>query len=98
VDVPEIITADYEELAKKAIEIERSRGIDAGAVIFKWAAKTSDYKLASLAVQALYRASGARQLLRKAFDEHVDVESATESDRSLLLCTFESPGGNPSSH
>jgi hypothetical protein len=98
IDVAEIDAGDYKELAKRAIEIERSDGIDAGATIFRWAAKTSDYALASLAVQALYRASGARRLLRRAFDEYVDVESATESDRSLLLCIFESPSGNPSSH
>lgn len=96
-DVPDIDADNYKDLATKAANIERSRGIDAGAVIFRWARQTGEYALASRAVQALYRASGARRLLRKHFDRYVDIDSATDSDRSLLLCVFGDPNRDSSS-
>ena len=89
--LPDVDANNFRDLAKRSGEIERSHGIDAGAVIFAWARRTGNYQQAVMAVKALYRAAGARRLLREHFDRHVDLDSATESDRALLHCVF----GNP---
>ena len=89
--VPDVGANNYRELATKAAGLERSMNVDAGAVVFAWARRTGDYAKASMAVKALYLASGARRLLRKHFDCHVDLDSATESDRALLHCVFGEP-------
>lgn len=80
--------ADYRELAKKACQLERDSGADAGGTIFAWASRTGDFATASLAVKALYRGSGARRKVREHYDRHVDLDAATESDRALLRCVF----------
>jgi Zn-dependent peptidase ImmA (M78 family) len=90
-DIPDVDANNYRDLATKSSQIERSSGVDAGAVIYAWARRTGDYAKASMAVKALYRASGARRSLKKHFDLHVDVESASESDRMLLYCVFGGP-------
>ena len=84
--IPTVAGASYRQLASHAARLERSAGADASAILFAWAAKTGDYARASMAVRALYRASGARQRLRRHFDRHMDLEAATESDRALLRC------------
>lgn len=76
------------ELANLAAVLERTKGMDAGAVIFTWARKTGDYATATMAVQALYRSRGARRLLRDHFDRHVHIDTASESDGVLLRCIF----------
>jgi hypothetical protein len=81
----------FKELAHEASRIERSTGADASAVIFAWARRTGDYAKATMAVRALYRASGARRQLRQLFDRHVDLDAATESDRALLRCVYGDP-------
>lgn len=86
--IPEVCAADYHELATKAILMEKTSGADAGAVIFAWARKAGDYAAASMAVKALYRASGARRLLAEHFVRHVDIQAASESDRNLLRCVL----------
>jgi len=83
--------SDYKEIARKAVEIERRTGADASATIFSWAARNGDYVTATMAVKALYRASGARRKLREHFDRYVDLDKATESDRALLRCVFADP-------
>ena len=88
---PPVEGASFKEIASRASEIERSTGADASAVIFAWAASTGDYAKASMAVKALYRASGARRLLREHFDRHVDLQAAPESDRALLRCVYGDP-------
>ncbi len=92
ISIPEIDARNPHELALEADRIERSMGIDSSAAIFAWARRTGKYKQATVAAQALYKHKGARRLLREQFDTHVDLESASESDRSLLRCVF----GNPS--
>lgn len=77
---------NYRDLATKASEAERNSGVDAGMVIFAWARETGNYATATRALGALYRASGARRLLREHFIRHVDIDSASESDRALLRC------------
>lgn len=85
---PQVNGSDFKELAENASEIERITGADAGAIIFAWASQTGDYRMATMAVKALYRGSGARRLLRKHFDSNVDLNIATESDRALLRCVY----------
>lgn len=84
--IPPLDGEDYRELASHAARLEGETGADASVTIFAWAARTRDYATATAAVRALYRASGARRKLREHFDRHVDLESASESDRALLRC------------
>ena len=49
---------------------------------------------ATLAVKALYRASGGKQWLRTRFEAHVDIGEASESDRALLRCLYGDPERN----
>jgi hypothetical protein len=39
-----------------------------------------------MAVNALYRGSGARRQLRQQLERHVDLDAANETDRALLRC------------
>ncbi len=87
-DFPGIDGQSFKDLASGAVALERTLGVDASFAIFAWAQKTRDYAKATLAVKALYRHIGARRKLRKRFDEHVDVDGASESDRALLRCVF----------
>jgi len=87
----EVDGGDYKEIAHKAVEIERRTGADASATIYSWAAHSGDYATATMAVKALYRASGARRKLREYFDRYVDLDTASESDRALLRCVFADP-------
>ena len=83
-DVPRLEADDFRKLAKTAAAVERASGADASACIFAWARKTGDYGMATMAVRALYGDKGACRSLRRHFDQHVDLEGATESDRNLL--------------
>lgn len=87
-DVPEIVDGDFRELARRADALEREIGAEASTIIFAWARRTGEYATASMAVKALYRNSGARNRLREHFDRHVDIDAATETDRSLLCCVY----------
>ena len=86
--IPIVSATDYRELAQKAADLEIECGADAGAIIYAWAARTRDYSQASMAVRALYRDSGARRLLRDHFDNNVDLEDASETDRTLMRCVY----------
>lgn len=86
-DGPEFLK-DFKDLARQASEIERTTGADASSVIFAWARRTGDYSMATMAVKALYRATGARKQLRQLFDRHVDASAATETDSALLRCVY----------
>jgi len=88
---PVVDGSDFRQLARNASAVERETGADASAVIFAWARRTGDYQNATMAVKALYRGTGARNLLRKHFDLHVDLNAATESDRGLLRCVYGDP-------
>lgn len=89
--VPRVDGGDFKDLARQASQIERATGADASAVIYAWARRTGDYAKATMAVKAMYRASGARRQLRQHFDRHVDLDAATESDRALLRCVYGDP-------
>lgn len=82
--IPDAAATNPKELASTAAAIEREHGVDAGAVIWSWARKTGIYADAVTALKALYRANGARRLVREHFLRFVDLDSATESDRALL--------------
>jgi hypothetical protein len=97
-DVPAVDAGDYRALATKSGQIERATGVDAGAIIFAWARRNNGYATASMAAKALYRASGARRLLREHFDRNVDPESASESDRILLHCVSGDPECDAAAH
>ena len=83
---------DFRRLATRAVDLELETGADASFIIWDWASRTGNYATASMAVQALYRAVGARHTLRKHFAQHVDSDVAGESDRVLLRCVLEDPG------
>lgn len=85
---PQIGGFDYKDLAQQAFAQERATGADASYLIFSWARFNRDYTKASMAVKALYRGSGARLKLRQHFDQYVDLDAATESDRNLLRCVY----------
>lgn len=95
-ETPQVEAESFKSLASRADELERSTGADASAIIFAWAARTRDYQNATLAVKALYRATGARRSLRRHFDKHVDLETASETDRALLRCVYGDPGRDES--
>ncbi len=86
--IPRVDGNDYRELALSAADLESERGTDAGAIIYAWASRTMDYSQASMAVKALYRGSGARRLLRRHFENNVNIEDASETDRALLRCVY----------
>jgi Zn-dependent peptidase ImmA (M78 family) len=85
-DVPRIDDGDFRELARRADALEREIGAEASTIIFAWARRTGEYTMASMAVKALYKNKGARKRLRDHFDRHVDIDTATDTDRSLLSC------------
>jgi Zn-dependent peptidase ImmA (M78 family) len=87
-EIPQVNADNYRDLAKKASQTEKTNGADAGAIIFEWARRTRDYSTATQAAKALYRASGARLLMREHLARHVDMNVAAESDRILLRCVL----------
>jgi hypothetical protein len=88
---PEVGGSSFRELASRAIEIEDTSGADAGAIVSAWARRTGDYGTATMALKALYRATGARRLLRQQLDRHLAHDSVSESDRGLLRCVHGDP-------
>lgn len=88
---PRLDGGGFKELASHAAKVESETGADASILLFAWAAETGDYAAATMAVKALYRGTGARRKLREYFDRHVDLESATETDRALLRCVYGDP-------
>ena len=79
---------DAKELARQAVDLESQTGADASSLIYAWAARTLDYASAAMAVRALYRSSGARRQVRRLLEQHVDLDSAGESDRDLIRCVY----------
>jgi hypothetical protein len=77
---------DAKTLARQALELERSTGAEASTIIFGWARQTLDYGTATMAVRALYRASGARRRLSELSMQHIDLKRSSETDRDLLRC------------
>ena len=84
------------ELAREAARTEAASGVDAGVTLSGWAKRSGDYRTAALAAQALYRATGARRLLREHFERWVDLDGASETDRALLRCVLTEPARDAS--
>lgn len=89
--VPQVDAVDFKDLAKRASQTERASGADASAIIFAWASRTREYAIATMAVNALYRGSGARRQLRQQLERHVDLDATNETDRALLRCVLCEP-------
>jgi len=96
--VPVITGENFKQLANRAVELEKTTKIEASHIIFAWASRSRDYQMAAMAVNALYRGSGARQKLRQHFDQHINLDAATESDRSLLRCVYGEPENATTTH
>jgi Zn-dependent peptidase ImmA (M78 family) len=91
IQIPEIQASQYKELAIKAAEAEKTLGVDASSVVWAWARKNGNYGLATRAAQALYRTKGGKRILRLQFDQHVDLDATSDSDRTLLRCLHGDP-------
>jgi Zn-dependent peptidase ImmA (M78 family) len=92
--IPDINGTSFKELARHAANMQRETGANASTLIFAWARRAGSpesYQKATQAVKALYQSNGARRQLRELFDEHVDITSATETDRALLRCVYGEP-------
>ncbi|MGD9676064.1 MAG: hypothetical protein AB7V19_05205 [Candidatus Bipolaricaulia bacterium] len=87
-ELPLDASRDSKALATDALELERRTGAEASLLIFNWARQTLDYATAMMAVRALYRERGARQLLAGLCRQHLDLEHSSVTDRELLRCVF----------
>lgn len=90
-DVPQLGGGGYRALAMEAAALEERAHVDAGVLLWSYANRAQKFADAQMALKALYRHVGARQALRDLFDQHVDLESASETDRALLRCVFLDP-------
>ena len=96
--LPNVGSMDFKQLATHAARLEQTRGADASFFIFSWARQTSDYATASMAVRALYRHIGARRQLHQLFQKYIDIGTASETDRTLLLCVHPDPPTDEAAH
>ncbi len=87
-DVPSVSGENYRELATNAWKEEQESGVDAVMILFNWARQSGDYGTATMALKALFRGTGARQMLRRHFEANVEYSSASESDQALLSCVL----------
>jgi Zn-dependent peptidase ImmA (M78 family) len=92
--LPSLESAEPKDLATQAYALEEKTGVDAALIVRRWGKENKRYDLATLAVQALYRDKRGKRLIREAFDRHIDLEGASESDRALLRCLH----GDPQRH
>jgi len=88
VAVPDVHASNFRELATVAHRVEQATGVDASAVVWAWARRTGNYPLATMAAQALYKTTHGKRILRRQFDEKVDFDNASDSDRALLRCLY----------
>lgn len=82
---------DFRRLASACSVEAKKHGVDPAALVWEWASRSREYAMATLAARALYRDSGGKRLLRAAFDENVDIETASDTDRALLRCVYGDP-------
>lgn len=91
IEVPHVTATDFKDLALKAAAVEKAAHVDASSVVWAWARRTGNYPMATKAAQALYRTKGGKRVLRECFDQFVDLENASDSDRALLRCLHGDP-------
>jgi hypothetical protein len=84
--IPNFDTTDWREVANCAAAFEAAHGVDAGTVVWSWAARTQHFLEGQMALKALYRSQGGQRILRDLFERHVNVEAASETDLDLLGC------------
>lgn len=90
--VPHLTKGTHQQLAEQASRVEKERRIDAALVARRWgrlAGRAGDkdaYALATRAVAALGRDKRGKVEIRKAFDEHIDLDAASDTDQALLSC------------
>jgi Zn-dependent peptidase ImmA (M78 family) len=92
--IPEIQATEPRAIAKEASQLEKTHGIDAGALVYR-SVKNYGYQTARQAVVALYRDAGARDLVLKYLNSFLDYETASESDKALLGCIYKKPDDAP---
>jgi len=85
-ELPVLSADNPRSLAEVAAREGRALGADPGLLVFAWAHRTDDWPCARSALEALYRHRGARQKLRRSFERHVDIGSASDTDYALLRC------------
>lgn len=86
--IPDVMGNDFRELAQNAADMEHTMGAEASIIISAWARRTGEYAMAARAATALYKGAGARNALLEHFERNVNIDSATETDRSLLSCIY----------
>lgn len=75
---------DFKHLASVAARHARERRVDPGALLWAWAPQIRDYGRVTMALKALYRDRGGARILRRLFDQYVDIAAASDTDRTLL--------------
>ncbi len=92
--LPPLASAEPKVLARQAYALEEKTGVDAALIVRRWGKETGKHDIATLAVRALYRDKLGKRQIREAFDRHIDIDEASESDRALLRCLH----GDPQRH
>lgn len=84
----EVEQGDFRRLAERAAALGSEHGVDPALLVRGWGKRTGDHKKATMAVHALWGMSGGKRAIREAFDAHIDLNAASDTDRSLLRCLF----------
>ncbi len=82
---------DYLRLANAGATQAKKRGVDAGSLLWYWAGRTRAFTSGMLAIKAVYKHLGGARVIRAKFDQYVDLDSASDSDRALLRCVKGDP-------
>lgn len=88
------VMADFQRLARAAVERASDHGLDAASLAWYWASREREFAKGTLALKAIYKHLGGARVIRSRFDQHVDVDAASDSDRALLRCVK----GEPDTH
>lgn len=90
------IMEDFQRLARTGATQAKARHLDAGSLLWHWAVKTREFSMGTLSIKAIYKHLGGARAIRAKFDEYVDIDSASDSDRALLRCVKGDPDTNAS--
>jgi hypothetical protein len=85
-EIPMLTGTDPRGLAQQASDLEMETKIDAGFIVWAWANKTGAFQTGAMALKALYLHRGGGQVLTRHAQKNLDLDSASETDRSLLAC------------
>ncbi len=84
-------SASWKEIAQQANDFERRTQVDAGVLVWQWAGRSGRFADAQMALRSLYLAQGGKRFLKQIFASHIDLNKASETDRSLLSCMAGGP-------